>query len=791
MAITFRSAGTRLKADVSASGGSQSLALPAGHANGDLLLMYLVFDGNSSGIFTPSGWTEVFFISNGLSTSVPLKISPHLVLFYRVDDGTLGASTPINCTTDPWPTGSPILLATVLAYTGCDPSAPIGEWAWHTDVANTAAQAHPQVTTKLANDWLVTARVTSSDSPAPTFTDSVGTDVERVDDSAFSELAFGIYDSATALATGLQPARTTTASRTVLYGSLMTTVALRPAATGTAIVAAAQTAIGTGTANDAAVQAVPLPWELCGDLPEYTFAIDWGGDGSFATTGDDVTSDVLSTGVAISYGRDQSRQLNQAKVGTSSFSLNNAERKYSPDWSGSVLFGDLEPSREMQGSVGFNGVVYPLGFARIDDYTVNADIDNRTVDFTFMDGMNLLNGYTLSTPVLTTQRTGDLINYILDQMAWTGPRDIDPGATVVKFWWAEGTTAFAAVQDLVKSEGPPSIAYVGLDGTFVFRDRHHRILRSGSTDVQATFVSAEIDCAAPAATGFHFTAPFTYEHGGKNITNSVSFDVTTRAVDPEITAVWSSTDTVSLGIGESRVISASGSDPFTNAITPLVGTDFTTTGVGVVQVQLSRTSGQEADITLMAIGGAVTITGLQLRAQAIPVISTTNVSQQDTGSISTHGELAYPDTVPWADIADAGAVASVILLHYAQRRPTVQLRVVAADAQHFAEILNRQISDRIHITNGETGTDADFFIETVSHQIDRMNQPGLPPVHAVVFGCEKDLDHGVIANPFRFDVRGAGFDQGVFDPISPDSRGTVFIFDDPVTGQFDFGEFGT
>lgn len=792
MAIAFRSAGTTLKADVSASGGSQSLALPAGHASGDLLLMYLVFDGNSSGVFTPSGWNLLFFISNGASTSVPLKVSPHLALFYRMDTGALGSTVPINCTTDPWPTGSPILLATILAYTGCDPSAPIGEWAWHTDTAVTAAQAHPQVTTSLVNDWLVTARITSSDSPAPTFTDSVGTDVERVDDSAFSELAFGIYDSAAALATGLQPARTTTASRTVLYGSLMTTVAIRPAPTGATIIALPQTASATGTALDARAVTVPLPWDLCGTaLPVYSWAIDWAGDGSFATSGDDATGDVLETGVAIGYGRDQARQLNQAKIGTTAFSVDNSTGKYSPDNTGSVLAGNLDSAKQMRGQVTFNGVTYPLAFARIDDYTVNADRGNLTVDFSFLDGMNLLSGVTLSTPVLATQRTGDLINYILDQAGWTGARDIDPGATVVSFWWVEGVSAFTAIQDLVKSEGPPAIGYVGPDNTFIFRDRHHRILRQQSINVQATFAAKALDCASPPVTGLHFTAPFAYENGAKNIVNSVTFSVDDRAIDPDITAVWTSTDTISLGIGESKVINVSGSDPFVNAITPVAGTDFTATGVGVVQVQLTRTSGASATIILMAVGGDVALTGLQLRAQAIPVVRTTVVSQDDSASVSAHGEQSYGDSAPWADAADSAAVASMILLHYAQRRPTVQLRMVAQDAQHLTHIFSRMISDRVHITNGVTGTDDDFFIETISHQIDRMNPPGQPPVHAVIFGCEKDLDHGVVANPFRFDVRGSGFDQGVFDPTVSDNPSTVFIFDDIDSGVFDFGQFGT
>lgn len=794
MAIAFRSAGTVLKADVSATGGSQSIALPPGHTAGDLLILYLMWDCNANPFIPGANWKLLFQASAGTSTNTPFAARPHLAVAYQIDNGSLASTNALTFNTSPWPTGSPYVLGVMVAYSGCDQTGPIGQWVTHANSATAAAITHPQITTTLANDWLVTGRFISSDPPGASFTNSVGTDAERVDDTTtfpINALAFGIYDSATALSTGLQPARTTTASRAGTYGSIETTFALRPAVVPTNVIAQADVASAVGTAGDAQAAAVPLPWDLCGALPVYDFSIDWAGDGSFTTPGDDVTADILSGGVDIGYGRDQSRQLNQAKVGSSSFSVNNTTRKYSPDWSGSVLFGNLDPSREMTGSVTFEGQSYALGFSRIDDYTLHADIDNRTVDFTFLDGLNLLNGFTLSTEVLESMRTGTLINYILDQMGWTGPRDIDPGATIVPFWWVEGVTAFAAVQDLVKSEGPPSVAYVALDGTFVFRDRHHRLLRPQSTDAQVIFAQKEIDCAAPLVTGYHFTAPFTYEHGAKNIINSVSFAVEERAATPGLAAVWTSTDTISLALGQGMQITASGSDPFINAVTPVLGTDYTTSGTGVLQVVLNRTSGQTATLSLLAVGGPVIVTGLQLRAQAIPVISTTQIMQQDTASITAHGQFGYSDTVPWADAGDAYAVASVILLHYAERSPTVQLRVVAEDAQHFAQILQRQISDRIHITNGETGTDDDFFIETISHQIDRMNQPDHAPVHAVIFGCEKDLDHGVVANPFRFDVRGAGFDQGVFDPIASDNPNTVFIFDDATNGVFDFGQFGT
>jgi len=951
VAIAFRSAGTRLKTDVGVTGDLQNVPMPAGHVATDLLLMFVLTDDNVGPTNYP-GWTFLGVGTPGPSTTSLLR--PHLWVFYRIDTGSLGANAQINFSLNAYPNGFPYVLACILAYTGCDQTSPIGEWNLQGTTESAVTRAHPQLTTATASDWLMTVRAVSAGSPAATFTCSVGTDAERVDDNdGFPELSFGIYDSNTALAAGLQTQRSTTASRTASWGSVLASIALRPTSPN---VSQAPVAQGSGAAYDATVHAVSGPWDACGVLPVYSFAIDWNGDGSLSTPGanltsnpyvpvditgwngnnaavtwsadlapirvpgsvkavpngssasggvnqsphstlnsitagnsytadgwvyvpggwsdiqacvdwfdasdvfissglgtgipaaagtwvhltqtfvapsgavrgsarirhgstpassvvyyawgillldpvapgtyiapgpgEDVTSDILSDGVTIEYGRDQSRQLSPPKIGNSSFSLDNTARVYSPENATSPLAGDLDPARPMAGAVLFNGTVYPMGTGRIDDYDLHADYTNRTVSFTFMDGLKSLDGVTLSTEVVRSQRTGDLINYILDQAGWTGPRDIDPGATIVPYWWAEGVSAFSAVQDLVKSEGPPSIAYVSLDGTFVFRDRHHRLLRTQSVTAQAVFAQPELgECAPPAVTGLSFTPPFDYQHGWRDIVNSVTFTVTDRNPDAVLTAVWTSDDSVTLAIGETYSIEISASDPFVNAVAPVLGTDFTKTGLGTVQATISRTSGQTTTVMLLAVGGSVTVTGLQLRAQAIPVVRTTKVSRQDTGSISQHGERAYPDTAPWANVADSYAIAGTLLVHYSQRRPTIQLRVVAADGEHYRQILSRMISDRIHIVNGELGLDDDFFIEQVSHRIDRLNKPGQPPVHSVVFGCEKELF--VTSNPFRFDVRGAGFDQGVFDPISSDDPATVFVFDDLVRGQFDVGTFGT
>jgi len=302
-----------------------------------------------------------------------------------------------------------------------------------------------------------------------------------------------------------------------------------------------------------------------------------------------------------------------------------------------------------------------------------------------------------------------------------------------------------------------------------------------------------MDCTvSPPVTGdgtFDFTAPFTYQHGARDIVNSVVFDIQERVEDAALSVVWSQDDQVPISNGQSLTIEVSTTDPFVDAVTPVSGTDFVVSGAGVVNVTLSRDSGQSAILTLLAVGGSVNISGLRLRAKTIAVSRQIKVTRIDSDSISQHGQKDYPDQAPWANANDADAIAGMILLQYARRRPTVQLRIVTSDPAHLIQVLLRTVSDRIHLTYGEMGLDSDFFVESVQHTIQRINQSGKPPVHSVVLGCEKDVD--VTANPFTFDLRGAGFDDGVFDPMASDDPATVFRFDDPIQGVFDFGKYGT
>jgi hypothetical protein len=293
-----------------------------------------------------------------------------------------------------------------------------------------------------------------------------------------------------------------------------------------------------------------------------------------------------------------------------------------------------------------------------------------------------------------------------------------------------------------------------------------------------------------------FLEPFEYSHGWRDIVNHVTFDIGERKPDTTRSVVWQSDDTLALGLGQSVTVEAKASEPFMDALDLVPGTDIVFGGPGTVITSLSRRSGQSTTISVLAAGGPVTITHLQVRARAVPTVRTVKVSADDSVSVGRHGQRSYPDDAPWAGQHDAFAIAQLLLAHYAQRRPTVQLRLVSSDHEHLMQILTRKLSDLITIRHGELRLDSDFHVESIEHTIARMpdeeqSASGCSQrVHYAVLGCER-TGLVVATNPFTFDVTGRGFDDGVFDPTAADNPESVFIFDHPTQGQFDGGQFGT
>lgn len=516
----------------------------------------------------------------------------------------------------------------------------------------------------------------------------------------------------------------------------------------------------------------------------HQLAIDWSKQGVWTNALEDVSSYALRGDISIAWGRNvQGDGVTLASTsGQMDFGLVDDLQQFSPENVSSPIFGKILPNRPVRYQVTnpATGTTHVLITGVLDDYDVDGDPETQFTG-TVLDGWGRPGDEKLSTALYSGLRTGDAVGIVLDAIGWTGPREIDAGATYMPWWWVEGDDANTAINKLVNSEGAPAIAYVR-GGTFVFRDRHHRLLDPRSATSQGTYTHL-----VPAVAGSDFkieAGSFHYNHGAKNIINSATFSVDQRAPQ-QLAEVWASEDPLTVDAGQSIQIAVQSSDPFFGAATPTIGGDILTQSGTVSSATLSRTSGQAAILTITC-SSATVITRVAVRAIPVSVVRTVQISARDASSVGNFGLQEWPsDGEPtWANVYDAQAIANRIVAVYANYRPTIELTVVALSATYLTEMLEARISDRITVTNQKRGISADFMIERLEHRITSL---GL--IHRLVITCQA-AEPVQPANALTFDVAGRGFNQGAFAVDGIDNAATMFRFDVPGVG-FDQGVFAT
>jgi hypothetical protein len=500
--------------------------------------------------------------------------------------------------------------------------------------------------------------------------------------------------------------------------------------------------------------------------------------------GENVTDNLLAvrSNIDIEYGRDLARSLADVRPGDCAFELNNISRDYTPDNASSPLVGFLEPGKTVLIRATHASQSYVLFRGYLDSWELKPDKNERSVAMTAVDVLTRLQSAKISTDLWPSLQTGEALHKVLDAAGWpASARDIDTGATTVRWWWEEGTPAWEACQKLMRSEGPPAFCSVDGSGRFVFRDRHHRLQDAGSITSQQTF---NADGDEPV-----FSPPFAYDIGWKDLINDFSVVVDERQPHHEdepgyITRVFETTDRYVLSHGETRTITVKTEDPFYNAVVPvkkdLTDDDFPKAWdyeliTGDVTVTLTRTSGQTCGIVIHANTASI-IQGMGLRATSVPVVRSYAVSVQDSTSIAKHGVKSYDGDVPFAGRWDAEAIGQTIVGLRSRRMPTVTFTLKNANATRMREQLRRDISERVTIVEPESGVNGEFFIEKITH---RVNDAGHD--HQTDFACE--LAENPITSVFTFGVSGKGFDEGAFGTPAAQSPEDIFILGESLLDQ--------
>lgn len=390
----------------------------------------------------------------------------------------------------------------------------------------------------------------------------------------------------------------------------------------------------------------------------------------------------------------------------------------------------------------------------LDEFNVYPARGERKVQISGLDALAKLNEARANTDLYPAIRTGDAIGAVLDSIGWPAPdRDIDTGATTLRWWVAYDEDAFVAIQSIVDAEGSPALLTIDGDNKVVFRDRHHRLIRTASTTPQATFRDTGSEPK--------FSAPLLYDHGWRDVVNDVAFNVDERQPEPTLSDIWSSDQIYSLGASASTTVAFETEDPFYELITPVSDTDYTVQSGGVSSITLSRTKGRQCTVTITATGSGLVLSGLRVRGYSVTVARTMRASASDSTSITAYGRKQGPDNVGDASYEDAKSIASLLVASRKDRLPIVTFDLVGSNSTRLTECFNRDLSDRVTVVDAETGLNDAFFVEQMSHAV---TEAGL--LHTTTFGCEKVPS-------------GSGLD----DPT------TVFIFDHATQGKFGTGRF--
>ena len=399
--------------------------------------------------------------------------------------------------------------------------------------------------------------------------------------------------------------------------------------------------------------------------------------------------------------------------------------------------------------------VRPLFAGGLDEFATFPYPENSEpyVRLSGLGWLGRLRGVHVSTPVYQGVSLSSLIPILLEaagvpERFW--PSQGFDSSTVLPYWYADGD-AYEELQKLVASEGPGAVIYEDGWGRIRFKGRNHQTTHYTSATSQATFD----DATEPAfsdlvddrgwgrvindvvinvqerrrsdlgvvwrydgmpdvlqfSTGFVSESPT----GGPLVLSSLSGNPLVAATLPAGAIVFPAA-------GEVKTFQIVSDAPFVDAATPIAGVDFNYFGVGfTATAALSQTSGKRLTLTLTgsasSIGGWVTF--LQLRASTLTTVGTVQATGEDAASKAIYGVRSYMLDAPWMDENTAKDMVAVILNDYKNPRPTVTLTFAAGNTEttRLSNMLERDVTERVTVTDTVTSWSADGHIQSVDHVV--------------------------------------------------------------------------
>lgn len=411
-------------------------------------------------------------------------------------------------------------------------------------------------------------------------------------------------------------------------------------------------------------------------------------------------------------GLDTIQPAMPARAGTAQFVLDNLDGRFNPP-GGAVVKG--EP---VAVTATYSAVTYPFWWGNVDYPTQRTGLANQVVEVPCLGALSAMipsvgGGLKMSTALYQNITTDQAIGYILDQVGWPASRrSLDVGKTTLLWWWVLDADPWSEIQRIMAAEGPTAALYEDASGNIVFKNRWQLSSLTRCRVSQATWSDV-------AGAAIQLAQPFTYDDGLKYLVNTAKWQTNLRTAKA-LATIWMGPASIVLSpnqVLKYNPIAMSG-DPYTAAVEPVNGVDYTL-DAGAVVMTLNRTSGASVVLTLAAGAAGAAIKNLEMRAQVVSVDETTNVNNGVGSPLST-ATLARPLNVPQTPeitpLTAQGLVDSYVGL-WQNGRPVVTVTFINISDAVLLQQLSREVLDRVTVVEQGLGLNSDFIVASVSHEV--------------------------------------------------------------------------
>lgn len=457
--------------------------------------------------------------------------------------------------------------------------------------------------------------------------------------------------------------------------------------------------------------------------------VDWDNNGNYTGIYDDITADVKKAEWRNGM-REPYQEMGDENVAT--LILNNADGKYNPENSSSVLYGNLLPHRRLQ--IKMDSVVMYTGWIQfpVVQWKVDGAATGQNESRLYGVGAKRFLDKLESNLNLQTSVTGDtIIEALLLQSGLadisTDYTNIDTGLTSIDYIGdAQGQTIYQTITDVTAAER--GRFFIGRDGLGYWFNRQ-RFLQPGAYTSVGT-VNTQSGSYKPTNLDYGFGRYLATKVRVSSQQRDVKASENLFELENSITTPASTVKNFEIRLRRSNgQFAAAGSLTPTPSFSSGSASVTITAQGGKASVEIDNSAGLvDAVLSSLTVAGAPTVDTQQVIATA-----------EDLTATSTYGQIEYPLSLgPLSTYSEAESVAQFELGRRVVAQGDVNMLqfLRTANGTDNAHLTTWKIGDRITVTASEIGHDSDYFIIGEEHQW----TPGIDGgIHTTTFRLEAAL----------------------------------------------------